>query len=353
MRVAPRIAVMIALALVPLITSLPLHGKKRDTTDETVLAKIAVESSDVTARYAAAGRIQDLVLLREVAGSQSNRDTRMKDIFDLRELLVQSGALREPVWIQIRVQDEYAPYSVPGVVGDVAVKGQSIRMAITTPGGRMLAQTYSPAYLPDRMPGVPLNGGHYTETNTVVDLTSLLIGLFHSWHYSPSQIREAMIRILVTNKGDWFGAMDWLKGGQRNNPAGYGYPNETALHWAASEGDKDLVALLIENGADVNAKDHNGVTPLHAALLNGRESSEQVVDLLLAKGARVNEKDDHGATPLHEAAVYDEMSAAVALLAAGADVNAQDNQGQTPLDLAKAYNYTELANLLRQHGGHG
>ena len=65
---------------------------------------------------------------------------------------------------------------------------------------------------------------------------------------------------------------------------------------AAINGHKDVAELLLANKAEVNAKDNNGVTPLHLAAFNGHKD---VAELLLANKAEVNAKDNDGETPLH------------------------------------------------------
>jgi ankyrin repeat protein len=69
----------------------------------------------------------------------------------------------------------------------------------------------------------------------------------------------------------------------------------TPLHLVARGGRTDLVGLLLQNGADVNAKGWNAATPLHWAANNGHI---QVVKLLLTKGAQINAKTDEDLTPL-------------------------------------------------------
>ena len=75
---------------------------------------------------------------------------------------------------------------------------------------------------------------------------------------------------------------------------------------------------------------------------------KEVVELLIAKGADVNAKDMFGKTPLHHAAGYGRKEIVELLIAKGADVNAKGKYGITPLDLA---DNKEIAALLRKHGG--
>ncbi len=73
----------------------------------------------------------------------------------------------------------------------------------------------------------------------------------------------------------------------------------TALHCAATHGDAELVGLLLERNADVDARSARGVTPLHCAAFNGRLAASQ---LLVARGADVHAEDVDGHTALADAA---------------------------------------------------
>jgi ankyrin repeat protein len=76
----------------------------------------------------------------------------------------------------------------------------------------------------------------------------------------------------------------------------------TPLHWAAARGHKSVLELLLANKAAVDARDHQGLTPLHAALDSCPENVEEVVRLLLSAGSDINATTDLGFTPLQVAA---------------------------------------------------
>ena len=90
----------------------------------------------------------------------------------------------------------------------------------------------------------------------------------------------------------------------------------------------------LDNGADVNAKNDDGDTPLHRAAYN---NAAEVAKLLIDKGAEVNAKNKiSGGRLCMRAANYKAAEVAKLLIDKGAEVNAKDKDGNTPLHWAAA-----------------
>jgi len=120
-----------------------------------------------------------------------------------------------------------------------------------------------------------------------------------------------------------------------------GTPREAAVAKAI-----ETAGVLLANGADVNARDVQGNTPIHFAVVT-REKT--LVQLLIDKGADVNARNADGVNPLFVAASGDLVDIAELLIARGADVNAKVAT-YTPLGRAAAYGSSGVTRLLLEHG---
>ncbi len=96
-----------------------------------------------------------------------------------------------------------------------------------------------------------------------------------------------------------------------------------------------IVRLLLQAGADPNALDDGGLTPLHTG---ARNSNPMVVSHILDAGADLNARENEGYTALHHAAALSGNGRVIkVLLDRGADPLAQSNDGRTPLHSALSY----------------
>jgi ankyrin repeat protein len=156
---------------------------------------------------------------------------------------------------------------------------------------------------------------------------------------------------------------------------------DAPLHLAAKTGPRpDLITLLLENKVDVNARDPDGNTALHIAIVN-LERPKDVVQVLLAHHANPNIRNSYGNSPLHLsslgtrilaareadhrsadansknvidalcfAAESNDYDVAQILISRGADVNALSADGYTALHIAALKGNLMLAELLCDHG---
>jgi ankyrin repeat protein len=155
--------------------------------------------------------------------------------------------------------------------------------------------------------------------------------------------------------------------------------NATALLWAVT--DAGAVRLLLEHGADPNIRSIEGRTPLYLAstepagvdivkmLLdkgadpNGKDltgrtplmaaasaGNTEAMRLLIAKGAKVNASMGSGSTAIINAAASRNLSAVQFLIEQGADVNSRTKRGGTALDIAASWGSVEIVKLLLAKG---
>ena len=120
----------------------------------------------------------------------------------------------------------------------------------------------------------------------------------------------------------------------------------TALHFAASKGHKDVVKVLLDEGAMPNRADNKGRTPLTKAVSNG---NEYVVKLLLDGGADPNIGIQSRMPPLHLAAREGHTDIAKMLLDSGADITKVDEYGSTPIEKAEISERDDVVKLLQDY----
>ncbi|CAL4094831.1 unnamed protein product, partial [Meganyctiphanes norvegica] len=125
-------------------------------------------------------------------------------------------------------------------------------------------------------------------------------------------------------------------------------PNETALHIASGENNLAVVKALLAGGADIDALNESGRTPIKYAVFEGYLD---IVKTLIAANANLgistnNKGWGEGYTALHIAARRNKPDVAKLLLEAGSDNRKQDIDGDTPGDVARKYRHPKFANMI-------
>jgi ankyrin repeat protein len=126
----------------------------------------------------------------------------------------------------------------------------------------------------------------------------------------------------------------------------------SALHFAAFSGDVATTRLLLDTGAQIEARARNRFmnTPLQVALLPGHFAAAQ---LLLERGADALVRQNDGFAPIHEAALLGRRDLVDLLLDNGADVNSRGNDGRNAVTEAQRGGHPALADYLRTRGATG
>ncbi|KAJ8251994.1 hypothetical protein COCON_G00213060 [Conger conger] len=124
----------------------------------------------------------------------------------------------------------------------------------------------------------------------------------------------------------------------RERPAGNGgrrarvrFTQGAVFMAACSAGDREEVAALLRQGADINHANIDGLTALHQACI---DENAEMVQFLVESGSDVNRGDNEGWTPLHAAASCGFLQITTYLIEHGARVGAVNSEGELPLDVA-------------------
>lgn len=125
---------------------------------------------------------------------------------------------------------------------------------------------------------------------------------------------------------------------------------DLSLLVAAGSGDIDSAKNLLEQGANVDARDEFGSTPLIAANQSGHPLTKsrrtEISDLLIAYGADVNAINCKSETALMHAVDTDNISTIQLLVQKGADLRAEDGKSRTAFDWARRRGYRHIEKLL-------
>ena len=151
------------------------------------------------------------------------------------------------------------------------------------------------------------------------------------WHNYP-ELWGGILRFCKQNRHYRF---------HRNHPTSV----RSTLDLAA--GDTFSIVVLIELGADVNARDDHGQTAMHSAASRGRGDARILAEL----GGDVKAAENDGWAPLHSAAWQGHVDATRVLAVLGGDVNERKNGGMTPMHSAAISAYGDAIRTLAERSG--
>ncbi len=124
----------------------------------------------------------------------------------------------------------------------------------------------------------------------------------------------------------------------------------TPLMYAADAGTPEAVKLLLDRGADVTRRDDSRATVLFHAAESEAATAPEIIRMLVDAGAAVNARGERNETPLMAAVRAHNLENVRTLLELGADPRARDSYGTTALDIAREEEFDDMIELLEEGG---
>jgi ankyrin repeat protein len=148
------------------------------------------------------------------------------------------------------------------------------------------------------------------------------------------KIPECEMLILAAEEGDLSALREAI--GMKGAKVDYRNPETgwTALHRAARFGHAEIASALLRCGANPNARDNRQLTPLHDSA-QGLLGSVAAMKLLLDAGADIEARDSYGKTPVLAAVQYSNLAGFLFLLGASADISVRDADGVSAHDMVR------------------
>jgi ankyrin repeat protein len=156
------------------------------------------------------------------------------------------------------------------------------------------------------------------------------------WYFCRNGMTSSVVRMLAMRSID-------VEGRYGGRDDGW-----TCLMTAAAYGHLDICGLLVDKGAQLEARGSGGWTPLHFA---ANEGLVEIVRLLCDRGAYVEAQDDDGERPIHFAARWGYISVVKELIEErNVEINSRDYNGGTALWMAHIHDRADVAAYLVSHG---
>ena len=225
------------------------------------------------------------------------------------------------------------------------LRAGNYRIETTSPGFRMNVRTVILGESREAVEDTTLDVGGFelvveVKADLQLDIAQVTMGIVAVVEYSSD-----LSRAVADEEVD--AVRELLIKGAKVNDKEDSYRKITPLFVAVETGNIEIIQLLLDHGAKVNARDAEKQTPI---MRLEEDATPELVELLVRYGAKIDVADKSGNTPLILAAASAKVEVVKALIDSGADVRAKNKAGRTALMNAAENDDLEAVRLLLESG---